>query len=331
MKEEIFEASLTPEAIKQLRGHQTSEGENIAGSPPGRSITAMKEPFFDNERMWSLLHGSYDIHQHSGPSSTTQRLYDELDLAIQGCDMEQGGIVFKNHDTPTTRSVVLVQKVVNKWAEEHHKKKIELYSGVTLNHSVGGLNPDAVIAAYRLGGKYVWMPSLDANHQRRVMGQQEDGIDLIDENDKVVPELKEILALMAETDMILGLCHQSTRERVMVVREAVRMGIQRIEINDANFPMTKLTPEQAKMFADNGAYIGIYALDLTTGFSWDEVMAIYKAVGPERIVLASDCGHIVWPLPIDAMRRFILGFLLRGVPDKDVNLMCKINAHNLLH
>lgn len=337
MKEEIFESSLTPQFLKRTRGRAVIIGEGVtAYGPLDRSFGAlkasMKSPLFDNERMWSLLRGSYDVHLHAGPSSTTHRLFDELDFAIQACDMGQGGIVFKNHDSPSARSAKLTQKVVNQWAEEHNKEKIEVFGGVVLNYTVGGLNPEAVISAYRLGGKYVWLPNLDANHHRRVVGQSEgQGIDLIDENDNVVPKAKEVLELVAEGDIVLGVGHQSVRERLMVVREAVKMGVQRIEINHVNFPLTWTTPEQCKMFADLGAYIGIYAMMLHLEYTWDDVMAIYKAVGPERIVLASDCGHIENPFPLDGMRRLILGFLLNGVSDDDVKLMCQTNAYNLLH
>jgi hypothetical protein len=337
MKEEIFEASLTPEILKETRGGVGITGEGVSAyGPLDHSFEAlkinMKSPRFDNERMWNLLYGSYDIHLHSGPDSTTYRLYDELDMATHGCDMGQGGIVFKSHNAPTTRSVSIVQKVVDQWAEEHNKKKIELFGGVVLNYAVGGLNPDAVIATYRLDGKYIWLPNLDSNHHRNVVNQGVgQGIDLIDENDNVVPKAKEVLELIAEGDMVLGVGHQSTRERLMVVREAVKLGVQRIEVTHVNFSITRTTPEQCKMFADLGAYIGIYALRIGEDYSWDDVMAIYRAVGPEKIVLASDCGHIINPSPVDDMRRLIIYFLLNGVPDEHVKLMCQTNAYNLLH
>jgi len=93
-----------------------------------------------------------------------------------------------------------------------------------------------------------------------------------------------------------------------------------------------MTPEQAKTLADMGAYIGLYAMHLTPpAFTWDETIAFYKAIGPERIVFGSDCGHIEIGLPWEAMRKLILGFLFRGVPDEHVKLMCQTNAHNLLH
>ena len=121
MKEEIFEASLTPEKLKQMRGEAVITGEGVSAyGPLDRSFEAlktnMKSPRFDNERMWNLLRGSYDIHVHSGPSSTTHRLYDELDLAPPRLLCRPGGIVFKNHNTPSTRSVKIVQThVPDQW------------------------------------------------------------------------------------------------------------------------------------------------------------------------------------------------------------------------
>jgi hypothetical protein len=341
MKEEIYEASLDPVIQKKMAEVQsTVRGENKANvsfyDPLDETFEAkrkrLKTPIFKNERMWELLHGAYDIHQHSGPSVHTERLYNELELAIQACYMGLGGVVFKDMHTASVRSVKIVQTVVDQWAKEHDKKKIELFGGVCLNYAVGGLNPDAVIAAYRIGGKYVWLPSMDANHHRKVVGHGVgQGIDLLDEKGRLVPRMKEVLALIAETDMVLGVGHQSTKERMAIVKEAVKMGIQRIEVNHVNFPLTWLTPEQCKLFTDMGAYLGIYAIDVGRFYTLDDLIAIYEAVGPERLVLGSDCGHPANPHPVDSLRMLILSYLQRGVPDKHVKMMCQTNAYNLLH
>jgi hypothetical protein len=174
---------------------------------------------------------------------------------------------------------------------------------------------------------------MDAAHHRSVTRHPRGGgISLIDDKGNVVPEMKEILKLMAETDMVLGLCHQSTAERFAVVREAVRAGVARIEVNHPNYPLAMMSPEQAKELADMGAYIGIYAMHLSPpAFVWDEAMAFYKTVGPERIVFGSDSGHIETGIPWEQLRKMILGFLFRGVPDEHVKMMCQTNAYNLLH
>ena len=108
------------------------------------------------------------------------------------------------------------------------------------------------------------------------------------------------------------------------------MGVKRIEITHVQAPMSWLTPEQCKIFADMGAYIGLYHMD-PSFYTWDDMMAIYRAVGPERIVFGSDSGHISVSYPLDAIRMLILGFLYRGVPDREVKLMCQTNAYGLLH
>ncbi len=152
MAEKPFELSLTPEYLKRIEEIITAGGRSSLYGPE-EATAAMKQPNFDNERMWGLLRGSYDIHQHTGPSSTTQRLFSQIDFAIQACEMGQAGIVCKDHTLPTSPSVQLTQTVVDKWAEEHNKKKTEVFGGVVLNYAVGGLNPDAVVASYRVGGK----------------------------------------------------------------------------------------------------------------------------------------------------------------------------------
>jgi len=338
MDEEIFEASLTDEMLRRIRGSSVVSGQTGGisfYSPLERSFEAQKRwmtsPAFKADRVWDLLHGAYDVHQHSGPSPHTERLFDELDLAIHGCYIGLGGIVFKEQFMPSTRSARIVQKVVDQWADEHKRKRIEIFGGVCLNYAVGGLNSDAVIASYRMGGKYVWLPNVDSNHHRLVVNEGVgQGMDLIDGEGRVVPKAREILELIAQTDMVLGIGHQSTRERLALVKEAVAIGIQRIEITHVNFPPSWLTPEQCKLFADLGAYISIYAID-DAYFSWEDVMAVYHAVGPERMLIASDRGHISTGHPIDGLRRLIFGFMQSGVPDDHVRLMCQTNPRNLLH
>ena len=104
-----------------------------------------------------------------------------------------------------------------------------------------------------------------------------------------------------------------------------------IEINHINYSLTWLTPEQCGMFADLGAYLGIYAMDIGRFYTMDDVLDIYKAVGPERIVFGSDCGHIANPHPVDSLRMLILGCLQSGIPDEHIKMMCQTNAYNLLH
>ena len=60
-------------------------------------------------------------------------------------------------------------------------------------------------------------------------------------------------------------------------------------------------------------------------------MEAVKVVGCDRIVIGTDCGHFAFPAPVEAMRLFITGMLMRGSPDNDVEKMVKTNSSDLLY
>lgn len=60
-------------------------------------------------------------------------------------------------------------------------------------------------------------------------------------------------------------------------------------------------------------------------------MAAVNQVGPDRIVIGTDCGHFAFPAPMEALRLFIAGMLTRGIPDKNVEKMLKANPTSLLY
>jgi len=333
MNKEISQSSVSKEVpVSPKYTSQPTQTNSSAFRRYGES-QYLKAPRFDQDRVWKLMDGMIDVHIHSGPASAPTRVYNELEYAIQGMQVGQRAVVSKAHDGPTTRSAMIVQQVVNQWAAENNKKPIDVFGGVVLNYAVGGLNPDAVIAAYGLRGKYVWLPSLDACYQRMVQGPEGGGgIEVIDENDRVVPALREIMALISETDMVLGLGHQSTKERFIIVDEARKFGLKRIEVVHTNFPLTRMTPEEAKEIAGKGVFIGLYAMSLAPPFfDFDETLNQIKAVGAENIVIASDGGHPELPSPVEGMRMLISKLINSGIPDRDIEIMIKTNPAKLLY
>src|SRR5207302_265796 len=82
--------------------------------------------------------------------------------------------------------------------------------GIVLNRYVGGLNPAAVEAAFRLGGRCVWFPTIDADAHARAFGstgaypaqrggvESPSGIRVLDGAGRCVPEALEVLELAAE-------------------------------------------------------------------------------------------------------------------------------------
>ena len=287
---------------------------------------------FDMDRVWKLMDGAIDVHVHSGPEAYTTRVADELQMSIEACEAGMAAVVFKCHSVPTNRSVKLLQRVVDQYAEEFGKGKTDLFGGVVLNYAMGGLNPEAVVVNERYGGKYVWLPNLDASYHRKGMGIP-GGIEVLDENDNVVPPLKEIFSLIADSDdTVLGICHQSTRERFILIDEARKAGVKKIEVVHPLFEVFKMTFDEIKMLAEKKVYIGLYCWSLAEPlFDADLTLRTINEIGPDYLVAGTDCGIFIEDRPVEAMRRFITWMLFSGVPDEIVERIVKLNARELLY
>ena len=67
-----------------------------------------------------------------------------------------GGFVSKCHHADTSGRAAVIRDLVPP------QEAGIVYGSVVLNHSVGGLNPSAVMTCGRMGGKVVWFPTIDA-------------------------------------------------------------------------------------------------------------------------------------------------------------------------
>ena len=80
------------------------------------------------------LTGVIDIHAHSDPDSTARSI-DAIDLAKMAKARGMRGLVLKNHYESTASLAYIVRKEV---------PGIEIFGGIDLNLTVGGINPAAV-------------------------------------------------------------------------------------------------------------------------------------------------------------------------------------------
>jgi predicted TIM-barrel fold metal-dependent hydrolase len=282
-----------------------------------------------------LLQGAVDIHVHAAPDPEIDVGWDQLEIAKKATDIGMGAVVFKAHTIPTAATAFFVQKAVDEYAAASQKKAAKVFGGVTLNYYQGGLNPAAVEMCAQLKGKIVWLPSHDSAHHHRVMGTP-GGIELLDEKDKPVPALYEIMKIVAENDMILDPCHAGTKQRFVVIREAKKLGVKRFVVTHPNWNVTKATHEQMAEMGRMGAYIGLFMYGDVPNFNNPhcdpmEMFQIIKTVGPDHIVLASDLGTVVNMPPWEGMKLFMRILLAYGIRREDIRTMCRDNAARLLN
>ena len=107
---------------------------------------------------------------------------------------------------------------------------IEIFGGVALNHSVGGLNAEAVrqMVAFSGGrGKVVWLPTFDAEFWMTRAGDPGAFVPVM-RNGEMDPALGEIFDLIAEHDLVLAMGHSSPEEVLALIPEARARGVEQI-------------------------------------------------------------------------------------------------------
>jgi hypothetical protein len=284
----------------------------------------------------SPAEGTIDLHVHSEPD-VFGRSMDDIDVAVLAKRKGVRGLVLKNHVTMTADRAVLVMKVV---------PGIEVFGGIVLNNSVGGINPAAVEWMHRMSGgrgKVVWLPTFDSDkHIKTLVDPKGSGI-VVAPNGVVTPQLEEVLKIIARENLVLATGHVHAAEVIAVVKRARELGVKNILITHALTNVPGLSLEQAKQVAQMGAYIEYCYLQSMTGPDaqhgwmkhWSKVSLKYLArvveeVGAKSLVLSTDLGQHANMTHADGMEDMIAGLRREGVPQADIDLMVKKNPARLL-
>ena len=110
-------------------------------------------------------------------------------------------MVLKSHDFPTASLAWAVQQTVG--------DGVRVFGGICCDREVGGVNPAAVEVALGLGARIVWLPTLSSrqdvvNGVAAQLGLPGPGLVVTDADDALLPETREVLALVREHDAVLA-------------------------------------------------------------------------------------------------------------------------------
>ncbi|MFH1744204.1 MAG: DUF6282 family protein [bacterium] len=271
-----------------------------------------------------LMHGAIDIHAHGG-SEPFDRLLLEDEIAFDYSRAGMRAVVFKTWFTPSASRNALVQKYLDKWAQENECSAVKILGGITLNKPVGGINPDAVRRCLKFPGfKYVWMPMVDSYHHRRVVYDDwsGEGLRILDERGRCLPELSEILRIAADNDLIVASGHFPYDEHKVLFEEAKRLGVKRMEIIHPAHIHCKTSIVQMKEAAAEGIKLMLSGLGTTT-FPLHETGPVYavkmiKDVGAEHFVYGSDYGQVHNPSHVIGTRWIVKLLLSYGSTVEEV-------------
>ncbi|OFV98317.1 MAG: hypothetical protein A3H28_08185 [Acidobacteria bacterium RIFCSPLOWO2_02_FULL_61_28] len=283
--------------------------------------------FFPLALSAQTLSGVVDVHVHADPDSRPRSI-DAVDLAKLAQARGMRALLFKNHNESTAALAYLVRKTV---------PGIEVFGGIVLNRAVGGVNPAAVeqMVAVKGGwGRVVWMPTAEAENQVRYEKANRPFVP-VTLNGQLRPEVNEVLALVAKYKLTLATGHSAPEESLLLIREARRLGVERIVVTHALSRSVNMSVAQMQAAAKLGAYIELvyHARPVNTDnppLTIQEYEAAIRAVGPEHCILSSDLGQVGNPLHPDGLAAFFRALREKGFTEADIDRMSKRNPATVL-
>ena len=273
----------------------------------------------------TVLRGTIDIHVHSDPDSRPRSI-DALDVAKLARSKGMRGVVLKNHYDPTGGLAYLVRKEV---------PGLEVFGGIDLNLTVGGINPAAVAHMAEVSGgwgRFVWMPTFDSENQVRYSKENRPFV-RVSRNGELLPEVKEVVTLIAKHRLVLATGHIAPEEALSLLDEARRQQVQHMVVTHAMNEPVLMTIPQMQQAAKYGAFIEFVGGSLATADAaarMDRFADAIRKIGPESCILSSDLGQRGNALPPDGFAAFISALRTRGFSEQETDTMSKRNPARLL-
>jgi Family of unknown function (DUF6282) len=260
----------------------------------------------------SLL-DAIDLHVHPSPSPFPRRI-SILQAAAEAASAGFRTIALKSHHHSMVTDTLAVEEAVG-------GLPLPVLSGIALNSEVGGLNPSAVELTLRLGGRFVWFPTIGAaNHlvqaatlttfpTSTVHLPEQRPILVVGADGSLLGVAVEILELIRDADAVLACGHLSADEIDVLIAGAREVGVRRILVNHPNF-VVGATPERCAEWVRHGAYIehSLSHYDANSKFrKWDlDVLLDYARVaGLDHTLISSDLGQVGNPTPVEAYRAIV--------------------------
>jgi Family of unknown function (DUF6282) len=289
-----------------------------------------------------LMQGAIDVHIHANPHLFPQNhALDVIALAMEAKAAGMRAVAIKDVGVPTTGAAYVVSRL---------GAGIPVYGCYVMNLANGGINPRGVQVALQHGdgAKIIHFPTGDTLNHLRYRRKFYAGINLplteetaitVLREGRLIPEVREVIALVKERGACLATAHLGAEESRAVVQEAKAQGLERIIISHALWKMTGLTPDDLQAFAQQGCLIEfefslmmplMYFVHGEPPADPRDLVSAMRAIGIEHCFISSDLGQLYCPSPVEGLRTFVAILLKCGLSAKEIELMLHRNPGCIL-
>jgi hypothetical protein len=302
----------------------------------GRTIAAQPAAGTGGYR---LLQDAVDVHLHIDPDTETSSV-DAMDIARMKFARQQGmrGFVIKNHHEATASVAYLIRREI---------PGVEAFGSVVLNFKQGGLNP-AIVEYLATGlkgkpGRMVWMPTYDSENAVKRSKEPNRPFVRVAQNGQLVPEAKQIIALIAKHDLVLATGHLSPDQGLLVLQEGRRQGVKHMIVTHPMDAGVFMNEAQMREAVKLGAFLEFDFRNILTGkieFPFQTApiaggrVEMIRKLGPDNVIIdefwsksLKEPREYGGPAEMDA---WVKAMNAQGFTNRELDIMCKENPAKLL-
>lgn len=282
-----------------------------------------------------ILRDAYDLHIHCGPD-IVPRAQSAAEIAKEATAAGMAGIGLKDHTSDTAG----VAHALNALLEGPTR----FYGTITLNPSLGGLNPLAASAALKKGARLIWLSTYGTRQHRRTWGSQPFGLPPDDEgytvwvdddeDQKLRPEIDAIIDLAIEHGAILASGHFAVDESLAVFQRAADKGLKRLMLTHATEAVTDMSIDDQRRVVEMGAFVEhcfLVASDGGSGFStYEKIAQQIQELGADHVILTSDYGNIKCGPVVEGFAKALRKLMTYGITEDQIRRMIVDNPRQLI-
>lgn len=274
------------------------------------------------------LQGLYDLHVHASPD-VVERKFTDVELAQRMVKAGFTGMGLKCHFAETAARAATLRELF---------PSFNVVGGVTLNRSLGGFNPHAVETCGKMGGTFVWMPTLEARSYKYFHNPQLSEAEAskflyaLDEDGKLLSSIHEVLEVAAQYKMVVCTGHLSAKEGLAVLQAAKEHGVEKMVATHADNPADAYTTEEQLACVKLGAMIEhCYFTVFKKRTPLSVVVEQMEVVGFEHTFISTDFGQVDNLFPDEGIAEFIEALAKEGISAESIEKMAKINPQRLIN
>ena len=286
------------------------------------------------------VEGAIDLHCHAHEGQQ-----DVLDLAKYASRSGMGGLLYKTivgrHRPAET--IRRLRDELNRWCEEEDVAPVPCWVGWNVARGSDPISVDATREQLDDGVDAVWMPVANSINTLTKVGvgsqgpmpeeeARKIGYTVVDEHGRLLPNVRDIIHLLADRGVPMSLAHASHPELWALAEEIERIGFDRAFVDHPFSPFVDLTVDEMKHFANAGIWLN---------FTFDEISPLLgvdparmydaiRAVGVEHVTLSSDAGEPLFPNTVECIR-LIRGYMRAfGLSEEEIHLVSEVNPAKVM-